>query len=227
MSTPSENVPECHDCDDRLVAAWEIASIVVSTLIAEWAITTFADDARFIAAIPIVLALGLMFFSHRLRQEGLKDLGFRRDNFAGALSRLWLPTIIAIALIIFGSWTLGNGISPRPLRMRLWFVPLWALFQQYALQGYVNRRAQIALGQGISSALLVGVVFGVLHLPSPLLASLAFIGGLVWARVYQRTPNLPALALSHTLVSWTLSLAIPPNLTKHLRIGFKYFGLDI
>lgn len=213
--------------DDKLIALWEIGSVMISALLAEWAVSTFADGERMIAVIPVVLALGLMLFSHRQRKESPFSLGFRFDNFFPALRLLLIPTVIGIVVILVGSWLISDGLHFRPMRVRLAFVPAWALFQQYALQGYINRRAQIALGTGQSSIFLVALVFGILHLPSPLLSALAFVGGFVWANVYQKHPNLFAIALSHTLISWALSLTMPASLTQHLRIGFKFFGFDI
>jgi len=57
-----------------------------------------------------------------------------------------------------------------------------------------------------------------------LLVLLTFVGGLIWGAVYQRQPNLFALAMSHALSSLTLALAISPKLLESLRVGFKYFG---
>jgi membrane protease YdiL (CAAX protease family) len=219
--------PTYPDIHDRLVALWEVFSLVVSAIIAEWVVATFADRQKLVAAIPIALGLSLMVFSHRQRQESVRDLGFRWDNFWPALRLLLIPTAIAITLVIFGNWVFSDAFTVRPLRARLLVVPFWALFQQYGLQGYINRRAQIAAGSGGVSIVLVGVVFALLHLPSPLLASVTFMGGLIWARVYQNQPNLFALTVSHTLISWTLSLFMPNNLAQHLRVGFKYFGLGI
>jgi membrane protease YdiL (CAAX protease family) len=205
-------------------ALWEIVSVVTSALIAEWAIQTLAGGAKLIGAIPIFLAIGLMVFSHHVRHESLHDIGFRFDNFVAAIRLLILPTVVAVIVILVLNWQLSSGnFSLRPIRPRWLLAPLWALFQQYGLQGFINRRAQLVVGAGWKSALLVGIIFSMLHLPSPLLVGLSLVGGFVWALIYQRQPNLFALALSHSIVSWTLSLTIPSHLTDLLRVGFRYF----
>lgn len=209
---------------DRWLPLWEIASVVTSCLIAEWVVLVFIGNNKLVLAIPVVLALALMFLSHRQRCETLRDLGLRTDNFLACCRLLLLPTAVAVlAIIVLGWWSRGFAFA-APWRWRFLALPVWALFQQYVLNAFINRRAQMALGSGPRSIALVAVVFGLLHLPSPLLATLTLVAGAVWAFVYQRAPNLYALALSHSIASLTLALAVSPHWLNGLRVGFKYFG---
>lgn len=218
------------DTGDRQLAAWEVASVVSSILIAEWIAASVAGGSRFIVAIPITLAFTFMIVSHRLRNETRRDIGFRFDNFLQAGLLLLLPmAVTAIMCVVLGRWFGGRTDFLRwhagtPIVGQLALGFGWGLVQQYVLQGFINRRTQLIVGRGWLSVLAVAAVFSALHLPNLWLVVVTFTGGVVWAAVYQRAPNLFALALSHSLMTWVLVSTLPASALHHLRIGFKYFG---
>lgn len=214
----------------RALEGWEIVSVVSSFAIAEWIIAAFAGGGKAIGAVPVILALGFMIVSHRLRNESFRDLGFRFDNFVRALALLVLPMLAAVGVcIVIARWfhspiDFSRWHPDLPLALQLALGFAWGLAQQYVLQGFLNRRVQLIWGRGWVGILLVAVIFSALHLPNPALVVATFIGGVIWAAIYQRVPNLFALAISHCLMTWVLVATIPPSALQHLRIGFRYFG---
>ena len=205
MNTSQINTPESYS-PSKSLAWWEIASVVTSCLIVEWIILAFAGT-EIVGAIPVLLAVGFMVFSHRARGETWHDLGFRFDNFVPAVRLLLLPTAVFVALILIVSWlSKGHHLTFAPLRPRFITLPLWALFQQYALQGFINRRAQLVLGVGAKSVLLVAVIFGFLHLPNPMLSRLLLSADWFGRSISVSQTFLPWLCPTHLFRSCWRSL---------------------
>jgi membrane protease YdiL (CAAX protease family) len=232
MTAQHPNIEEMDDARPGHVAlaAWEIASVVSSALIAEWILSAAAGRSKLIVAIPLTLAFLFMLSSHRLRRETLHDLGFRFDNFLRALKLLVLPMVIVAAVAFAIGFVAGNRPdffrwhSERNIVFQLSLGFGWGFIQQYVLQSFINRRAQRIWGAGILSTVLTAAIFAGLHFPNPGLMLVTFIGGFIWASVYERAPNLFALAVSHSLMTWVLVSTLPASSLNHLRIGFKYFG---
>ncbi|MDT7781229.1 MAG: hypothetical protein QOC99_3741 [Acidobacteriota bacterium] len=215
--------------EDRATAAWEIVSVAASALIAEWVVFALADDWPVALLFPVATATAFMLISHQMRRESARDVGWRLDNFWQA-ARMLMPTMLAVSVLLvgigwynstldFGRWEGGQSIFGIPALSLL-----WGPLQQYALQGFINRRAQVLFGRGWASILLVAFLFALFHLPNPWLTLATFTGGLLWAYVYQRVPNLIAIGISHGLMTWILVSSVPPSALHNLRVGFKYFG---
>lgn len=215
--------------EDRALAAWEIVAASTSALAAEWVVGTLTGRGRLLLLIPVTTAVIFLILSHRVRGESARSLGWRLDNFWES-ARLLLPPMLVVSALLgglgwyvgtldFGRWEGGQSIMGVP-GLSL----VWGPLQQYALQGFINRRAQVALGRGASSILLVALLFALFHLPNPWLMFATFAGGLLWAYVYQRAPNILAVGLSHSLMTWVMISSVPPGALHNLRVGFKYFG---
>jgi membrane protease YdiL (CAAX protease family) len=214
---------------DKSLAFWEIVSVITSCLIGEWVVLSIGRGSGVAFAVLVAIVFVFMFLSHRWRGESARDIGLRLDNFIGAARLLVLPMCLATAVLIligysngnlnFFRWRGGQSILGVPA-----LGILWGLMQQYALQAFINRRAQLIWGPGLGSVLFVGLMFSALHLPNPGLALTTFVGGVLWAAVYQRAPNLLALALSHGIMTWVLVSTVPASMLGGLRVGFKYFG---
>jgi membrane protease YdiL (CAAX protease family) len=137
--------------------------------------------------------------------------------------------MIAAALFLaLVGWLCGSlrmgGIRPGwPLIVTYFWLFLWGLLQQYPLQGFINRRAQMVWGRGAGSILFVASVFALLHLPNPWLTAATFCGGLLWAWQYQRAPNLFAAAFSHSLMTVVLVTTVPYSALGGMRVGYGYF----
>lgn len=212
----------------RSLALCEIISIVISVAIVEWAVLPLAGRDFLIGVVPVALAFALMIYSHYVRGETRRELGWRMDNFAQAAKLLLAPTLIAIIFLFIAGWFLqSSGYGAPRARAWAWWLPLfgvlWGLMQQYVLQAFINRRAQMVWGRGAASVLVTAGVFGALHLPNLWLSVATFLAGCAWAFVYQRAPNLLALAISHSLMTVLLIWNVPDALLGGLRVGYNYF----
>lgn len=210
---------------NRLIAGWEIASVLLSFLTVAWISQPFAAGRMLGTVVPLGLAFLFIFLSHRARKETAREIGWRLDNFFHAVRVLIIPMAAGAMVLSIIGWFTG-GFHGQKFHHPVWIVwlPLWGLIQQYPLQGFFNRRAQIVFGKGWVSVALVALIFALLHLPNLWLSLATLVGGVLWAAVYQRVPNLFALGLSHGMMSAFLIWSIPAPMLHSLRVGFNYFG---
>ncbi len=170
-------------------------------------------------AIPAV-----MIFSHLLRRESPRSLGFQLRNLAGALYELGpMPILIAIV------W-LSAGLLLGTIR-RIGFVDIlfalaaylpWGLGQEYALNGYFLNRFDAALSKRAAS-FLAALLFCAAHAPNPFLMAVTLPLSWCATRLYRRTCNLYLLGMVHAMVGLLLFLVVPDAISRHLRVGPGWF----
>jgi len=138
------------------------------------------------------------------------------------------PMLLASLVLVtigwyFGSLKTGDISFGLPLFWTGFGLFIWGLTQQYPLQAFINRRAQAIWGVSNRSVLFVAAIFALLHLPNFWLMLATCLGGLLWSFVYQRAPNLWALAISHAVMTAVLVLTVPYTALHSLRVGYNYF----
>lgn len=202
--------------------------MVLCVLLAEWVFPPLLGHHHWTFNLPIVVIVAFGFLTHRALDEKAPELGLRLDNFYHAVRLLAPPMFLIIVVLVLIAYAVGSLRMPRlsadwqHLRTVLWLL-WWGFLQQYALQAIINRQAQAIWGKGVRSLFAVALVFAALHLPNAPLVLATFVGGCVWAFVYQRAPNLVALALSHCVMSMALICTLPPALLHGMRVGAGYY----
>ena len=211
-----------------ITAAWEILFVVACVLASEWLSPLIFGKNWYAGAVPAVIALGFIILSQVAKREGLSEQGWRVDNLSKAILLLLPPMLVSAAVLLAIGWYFGSlqisALTPdfSVLAAAIGLL-IWGLTQQYPLQAFINRRSQAIWGPGLISVVFVAGVFALLHFPNVPLMIATFFGGLMWAFVYQRAPNLWALALSHALMTAVLGLTVPNEALHGLRVGYNYF----
>jgi len=155
----------------------------------------------------------------------------RWDNFAQSARALapvalglWLAVpvlavIYATATGDYSSLQTRDWFAIHPDRTSVIFYLLWGLVQQGLFLGYFNARIRKGIGPRrffplparSLAALLTGLIFGAVHLPSLPLALLASVEGVVLAWYFQSdaTRNLFVMAVIHAVTGTLFSAMLP------------------
>lgn len=207
----------------RTASLFEVLSVIVTVLIAVWIVVPLYPGNRLLIGLVAAGGLGLMIHSHRVRGEGVRELGFTSEHFWSAVRLLAAPTIGAMLLLFWIGYQYdGLRIDDNIWRKAL-FLPLWGTLQQYILQGFIYRRMRTLTERRELAIVAAASLFALVHLPNPTLTVLTLVGGLYWTWVYERAPNLYAIGLSHGILSLTAMSTLPRWLLESLSVGFKHF----
>jgi membrane protease YdiL (CAAX protease family) len=166
----------------------------------------------------------LMVFSHLLRHESPRSLGLQVHNLRSSMSEL-APPLIVIALVMISAGALAHTLRPIGFTGDLLALAIylpWGLVQQYTLNGYFLNRFDAALSKRTAS-LLAAVLFSAVHAPNPFLMAVTLPLGWLAAQVYRRNRNLFVLGIAHAVIGLLLFVAVPDNVSRHLRVGPGWF----
>lgn len=206
----------------RLDAALEVACLLGCVAGIMWLAPLAPRPGAVYAGLALVVVV-LLTVCHLRDGARPRDLGFRLDNFFAVLGRLAVPIALFAALMLAAGALAGTlRFGPKFFGM-LVSVPLWGLMQHYMLLAFTNRRLRALVGPGRGSVAATAALFALLHLPNPALTVACAAGGYVWAREYERDPNLFAHAVTHALASALLANSLPSSVLKNMVVGYNYF----
>ena len=141
------------------------------------------------------------------------DCGERLMGLAGLLLYfVWLvePRKMTLVQAVLGfSWCL-----------------LWALAQQYVLNGFFVNRLVAFFGGAEDQIipLAAALLFSLAHLPNLFLMMVTFAGGFVCAKIFLKYRNLYFLAFAQVVISLELYWLVPDWISYGFRIGPKILG---
>jgi membrane protease YdiL (CAAX protease family) len=206
----------------RVAALCEVGCLLLCVELIMWLVPVMPSMRMAYAGLAALVIL-LLAVTHLRDDATARELGFRVDNFLPVLGRISLrlaPFLALILIIGLGAHSLSFGARFYGM---LASVPLWALLQQYMLLAFVHRRLRVVLGDGRRAVWVTALLFALLHLPNPMLTLACAIAGYVWAEAYERSPNLYANALTHTIASALLANSLPHALLKNMVVGLNHF----
>jgi hypothetical protein len=201
-------------------AACEIACLVLLVEAIMWIAPMVRDERAASLGLSSVIIV-LLVTSYVRDKRTARMLGLRLDNFLSVIRRLALPLGAFVVSVVVVGWAAGTLRFGAKFYSMLLSVPLWALLQQYMLLAFINHRLRVLTGA--RSAAATALIFALLHFPNPILMIVCAAGGYIWAREYEREPNLFATTVTHTVASAFLANSLPGSVLKNMVVGYNFF----
>ena len=204
-----------------LAAHWrdvlEIALVLAFIFAAVW-----TPQGRVNALFSLTAAACVVAFAVVGRWSSA-EMGLTKP-FAGGGSILLLGALScgAIAAIGYSLRPVGSGYG-LPWD-RSWQYALWSLIQEFILQAIFFLRLEAVFGSR-RAVIAAAALFALVHIPSPVLTILAFIGGILFCECFRRWRNLYPIGVIHAALGLTIAAHMPDRWLHHMRVGIGYLAM--
>lgn len=153
---------------------------------------------------------------------------------------LWRPAgnkidYVLLAISFLSFWTtiiqISNNWNPEfwenPVSFEKYFRSVLfyfgnALWQQALINGYFYPRLEEGFRSEKKALLALGFLFGIVHLPNPVLVPVTMVGGIFCAYFFKRTRNIYALIAAHAILAVSIMYFLPHSWHHHLTVGKAY-----
>ena len=165
------------------------------------------------AGCILSLALGSRFSA--------RDMGITVPPAVGIGWTVAGGVLLALAIPVISSWW-GSDASTHALPFHsAWQYALWALAQQFIVQSFFYVRMEAILG-GRWAVFAAAVLFGVAHIPNPVLTLASFVGGLFFCEMFRRYRSILPLGVVHATLGLTIAASFSDGLLHHMQVGAGY-----
>lgn len=161
----------------------------------------------------IVLTLGVIAVAIIIVREkwSADDIGLRFDNIKSnipaylyfTLFGLFMLTIYAEVLELPSLHVIGG--AEAELKLLLTFLPI-SFFQEFLYRGFLMRMLNKIFSPDRHTIIFINaLLFALLHIIYPhqlFILPLTFVGGLAFATIYDRKPNLILISISHSVLNY-------------------------
>ena len=151
------------------------------------------------------------------------QMGLTRP-FAGAGYILLLGAASCLAIAAIGYFLRPFGAGYGLPWDRSWQYAVWALVQEFILQAIFFLRLETVLGSR-RAVIAAAALFALVHIPSPVLTILAFVGGILFCECFRRWRNLYTIGIIHAALGLTIAAHMPDRWLHHMRVGIGYLAL--
>jgi len=169
-------------------------------------------------AFAVIIIITLM------RREDLKTIGLGASGFVPSLSIVGAALVFAALSVwlAFRLHTLHSLFGQAPLVSHIWGYFVWAIMQQFLLQSYFLTRFRHLTSRPWQAVALATLLFGLAHIPNPILTVATLVWGTISCRLFLRYRNLYTLGVAHAILGICFAITIPNHVHHHMRVGLGY-----
>lgn len=200
--------------------SWGIVELLVSyglILTANWTSNPAQQWFYWAAVAWIGGSTAVEFIGNRSIE--FQMTGFWRSLWIVGAALMLAALVIAIAARMH---TLQEPYGPMGRADAFVGYAVWAIAQQWLLQGYFLPRLAQATPQKCWAAVIVACLFAVAHLPNAILAVMALFWGLAASFLYLRFRSIVTLGFAHAILGITVAISIPGPVLHNMRVGLAY-----
>jgi membrane protease YdiL (CAAX protease family) len=192
----------------------EIAVVFTFIIVAVWTPRGQVNAFVSISAAACVVAFAIV------GRWSARQLGLTQP-LAGVSQILVAGAVLCGAIVLIGIPLRSAGAGNSLPLSRSWQYVVWALAQEFILQGIFFLRLESLLGSR-RAVLAAAGLFAVAHIPSPLLTLLSLLGGILFCELFRRFRNLYPLGLIHGALGLTIAASLPDRWLHHMRVGLGF-----